>query len=81
MRARHPAIESINSMARDAGRPVATETPNGPAALDSAVVALLATMVDLLGLMVGHQMAGHLLTLSCAEQGEAERPLARGTDA
>jgi len=76
----HPAIQSVSSFAGTAGPPVAAKPPTGPAALDSAVVTLLATMSELLGRMVGPQMADDLLTLSCAGQGDAERPLPGGTD-
>lgn len=80
MRRAHPAIESITSFIGDAGPPIAAQDPPAPAALESAVVTLLATMVDLLALMVGPQMAGNLLTLSCEGPGEGEGPIHRGTD-
>ncbi len=80
MRVAHPTIASINGFAVHAAPPVDAETPPVSDALDRAVVALLATMVDRLGLMVGPEMAGDLLALCCAGEGEADRPISRGTD-
>ncbi len=80
VRVAHPAIESVTSFAGDvvplpSGKPLPV-----PAARDKAVIAMLATLTDLLGHTVGPQVAGDLLTLACAGPSYPERPFPRGTD-
>ena len=80
VRVAHPAIESVTSFAGDvvpllSGKPLPVS-----AARDKAVIAMLATMTDLLGHTIGPQIARDLLTLACAGPSDPPRPLPGGTD-